>query len=153
LHARLNARLQAQLDRTTSGGVSTRCADAPSPRLLHAIEQFNYREYFECHETLEGIWNDEPGPVRVLYKGILQIGVGCYHLLRGNYRGAILKLRTGTDYLEAFAPDCMTIQVAQLIADAHQLRSAIIALGPDRLREVDLLLLPRIQVGGPPPKP
>ncbi len=123
-----------------------RCAEPPGPGLLKGIEQFNRREYFECHETLEAIWNAEPEPVRTLYKGILQIGVGCYHLLRHNYRGATLKLQTGADYLEPFAPRCMGVEVGQLIADARQLRAVVVELGPERTGEIDLALLPRVHL-------
>lgn len=123
---------------------SARCADPPSPQLLRAVEQFNQREYFECHETLEAIWNAEPGPVRVLYKGILQVGVGCLHLLRHNYRGATIKLQSGADYLEPFAPTCQGIDVARLIAEARRLRAALVSLGPERFAEVDLALLPLV---------
>jgi len=145
LHARRNARLFAQERMVRSGKALATCADAPPADLLRGIEQFNAREYFECHEILEQAWNDEPGPVRVLYKGILQVGVGCYHLLRGNYRGAVIKLRTGADYLEAFAPGCMSVNVAQLIGAARQLEALLLELGPERLDEVDLRLLPVIQ--------
>jgi predicted metal-dependent hydrolase len=125
-----------------------RCGEAPSPELLHGVEQFNQREYFECHETLELIWRAEPGPIRTLYKGILQVGVGCYHLLRHNYRGATIKLQSGADYLEPFAPRCMGVEVGRLIADARRLRAALIALGPERFKEVDLALLPIVRVVG-----
>ncbi len=118
--------------------------EEPPPQLLHGIEQFNRREYFECHETLEGIWIKEPRPIRNLYKGILQVGVGCYHLLRGNYRGAVIKLDSGSRYLEPFAPRCMTVDVARLIADARTLRATLLELGPERIREVDLSFLPII---------
>ncbi len=118
--------------------------EVPLPAFLHGIEQFNHREYFECHETLEGIWIKEPRPIRTLYKGILQVGVGCYHLLRGNYRGAIIKLDSGARYLEPFAPQCLGVDVARLIADAHILHGAITRLGPEQFREVDLRLLPTI---------
>ena len=118
--------------------------EVPLPAFLHGIEQFNHREYFECHETLEGIWIKEPRPIRTLYKGILQVGVGCYHLLRGNYRGAIIKLDSGARYLEPFAPRCLGVDVARLIADARTLHGAITRLGPDQFREVDLRLLPTI---------
>lgn len=121
---------------------NARCGDPPSPELLHAVEQFNLREYFECHETLEGIWNEEPNPVRTLYKGILQVGVGCYHLLRHNYRGACIKLHSGADYLEPFAPRCMGIEVGRLIADARTLHAALVALGPEHYFEVDRTLIP-----------
>src|SRR5215831_2893046 len=127
-----------------NGGVASRCGEPPSPGLLRGIEQFNRREYFECHETLELIWNAEPGPIRTLYKGILQVGVGCYHLLRHNYRGATIKLQSGADYLEQFAPVCKNVEVERLIGDARFLRSALVALGPHRFLEVDLALLPRV---------
>ena len=123
-----------------------RCAEPPGAALLHGIEQFNRREYFECHETLEAAWNAEPAPIRTLYKGILQIGVGCYHLLRHNYRGAVLKLHTGADYLEPFAPRCMGVEVGQLIAHARQLHDALVALGSERMDEIDLTLLPVVHL-------
>lgn len=124
------------------------CADEPSPRFVLGIQQFNQREYFECHETLEGLWNDEPGPVRTLYKGILQVGVGCYHLLRGNAHGALIKLESGADYLEAFAPRCLGVDVAQLIADARHLRAELVALGPARIADIDRRLLPVVRFAG-----
>jgi|SRR5579859_4295021 len=119
-------------------------AEEAPPEFLRGIEQFNHREYFECHETLEGIWIKERRPLRILYKGILQVGVGCYHLLRGNYRGATIKLASGAGYLEPFAPRCLGVDVARLIADAHTLHATLTQLGPDRFREVDVALLPII---------
>ena len=114
--------------------------------MLHGIEQFNAREYFECHETLEKIWNVEPGPIRTLYKGILQVGVGCLHLLRANYKGATIKLQSGADYLEPYSPRCMGVEVAELIADARVLRARLVELGPEHFREVDLALLPLVKL-------
>lgn len=122
------------------------CGEPPSAGLLHGIEQFNRREYFECHETLEAIWSAEPGPIRALYKGILQIGVGCYHLLRNNHRGAMIKLQSGADYLEPFAPRCLGVEVGRLVADARRLRAELVALGPERFHEVDLALLPEVRL-------
>src|SRR5262249_9775303 len=128
------------------GDPRERCSEPPPPGLLQGIAQFNAREYFACHETLEALWNAEPGPIRALYKGILQVGVGCYHLLRANYRGALIKLQTGADYLELFAPYCQSVDVRQLIVDARQLRTALVQLGPERFAEVDLSLLPRVHL-------
>lgn len=126
---------------------TTRPADEdPSPELLRGIEQFNQREYFECHETLEGIWIKESRPIRTLYKGILQVGVGCYHLLRGNYRGAVIKLDSGARYLEPFAPICLRVNVARLIADARALHTTLTQLGPDHFREIDPNLLPLVHL-------
>lgn len=132
---------------------AARCAGPPPERVQLGIAQFNQREFFECHETLEAEWNAEPGPIRTLYKGILQVGVGCYHLLRGNYRGAVLKLRTGCDYLGPFAPRCMGVEVGELIEQAERLHEATVALGPERIAEVDLAQLPRIDLATARPGP
>lgn len=137
-------RARARAARIAAGERCATCDDPPPAGLLLGIHQFNTREYFECHETLEGIWNVEPGPVRTLYKGILQVGVGCYHLMRGNYRGAILKLDSGAHYLAAFAPHCMRVDVASLIAQARRLHAEVLRLGPDHLADVDRGLLPHI---------
>ena len=126
-----------------------RCHEPPSDGLLRGIAQFNHREYFEAHETLEALWNAEPDVCRVLYKGILQVGVGCYHLLRGNQRGALLKLHSGADYLTPFAPRCMSVEVGRLIEDARRLLVAIETAGPDGLASVDRTLLPVIQITTP----
>jgi predicted metal-dependent hydrolase len=130
----------------TAGQITIGCQEPPPPELLHGIHQFNQRHYFECHETLEGIWNREPRPIRTLYKGILQVGVGCYHLLRGNYHGAVVKLGSGAAYLEPFAPRCQGVEVARLISDAHRLRARLIELGPEQFRTVDLNLLPLVHL-------
>ena len=147
-------------DRSDDKRPATCCQRTPPPALLRGIEQFNRREYFECHETLEELWNEERAWLRrqdvrstaagpgcdTLYKGILQIGVGCYHLLRHNYHGSTVKLQTGADYLEPYVPVCMTVEVERLIGDARSLRALLVALGPDHFTEVDLELLPKVQL-------
>ncbi len=88
--------------------------------LALAIEQFNNGEYFEQHETLERMWRAEAGPVRELYQGILQIGVGFYHLQRGNHTGALHLLERGLQRLAPLAPVCLGIDVARLIAETER---------------------------------
>lgn len=122
-----------------------RCAEPPNAGLVQGVALFNAHHYFECHEVLEAVWNAERHPVRTLYKGILQVGVGCYHLLRGNYRGAMIKLQSGADYLAPFAPVCQGVDIAGLIAAARRLRVAVEAAGPDGAAQVDRALLPVAQ--------
>ncbi|MGI8915161.1 MAG: DUF309 domain-containing protein [Chloroflexota bacterium] len=98
---------------------STRCRDVPPAELIAGIAQFNVGEYWHCHETLEALWRSEPDPIRFLYQGILLIGVGFYHLQRGNARGALVKLRQGVACLEPFRPACMGIAVEELFKFAH----------------------------------
>jgi predicted metal-dependent hydrolase len=125
------------------------CDDPPPAALLAGIEQFNQGEYFECHETLEAIWMREPGTIRRLYQGILQIGVGLYHLRNGNYRGTLNLLGSGTAYLEPFAPHCMGVQLDALLAAARALRDQVAALGPTGFHAVDPAGFPQIHVTVP----
>jgi predicted metal-dependent hydrolase len=101
--------------------------------LLKGIDEFNHQLYFECHETLESIWIREPDSVRYLYQGILLVGVGFYHWRRGNWRGAVAKLRQGADKLQWFRPVCMTVDVERLIRESEGLRRELEALGPTQL--------------------
>jgi predicted metal-dependent hydrolase len=127
---------------------SARCGEAPPPGLLAGIAQFNAGAYWECHETLEELWRVEPDPVRYLYQGILQVGVGFYHLRRGNYRGAVNKLTGGLAYLAPSAPACLGVDVARLRAEAGAVLAAVSALGPARLAEYDASDLPRVWLVG-----
>ncbi len=121
-----------------------RCGEAPPAAFRRAIGEFNQGEFFEQHETLEELWREESDEVRYLYQGILLVGVGCYHLLRGNYVGATGKLARGLELLRWFEPTCQGVDVARLVADAERLEAALRALGPGRLADLDRRLLPRV---------
>ncbi len=121
------------------------CARTLSPEMHHAFEQFNRGEYWEQHETLEAVWRAEQETgIRNFYKGIIQVGVGFYHLTRGNFRGVVKVLARGINYLEPYAPDCFGIDVARLIAEASEIYYRVQELGPERLGEIDNRALPRI---------
>lgn len=115
------------------------------PELYHALTQLNAREYFECHETLEALWLAEKGEIREVYQGILQIAVGCYHLVeRANYRGAVNKLNQGARKLARWPPQMDGVRLDLLIQSAERLRSHAIELGPDHISEYDRSLMPLI---------
>src|SRR3954447_10743191 len=123
--------------------------DSPPPRaLLEGIAEFNRGEYFECHETLEHIWMREPGHIRRLYQGILQIGVGLYHLRNGNYRGTLNLLGSGAGYLRDFRPRCMGVEIDELIEFAVELRGRVEELGPQQFQTI-ALPRPQINVDAP----
>jgi predicted metal-dependent hydrolase len=120
------------------------CGESLPPLVMQGIEQFNRGEFFEQHETLETAWRDEPRPIRDLYQGILQIGVACYHIERGNLPGALNVLERGLRRLRPFAPECRGLDVARLIADAERLRDELARVEPARAGELDRALFPRI---------
>ena len=122
------------------------CDDPAPAELLCAIKQFNRGEFFECHETLEALWLAEAEPLRRLYQGILQVGVAFHQQRRGSYRGTVYLLDAGIAHLAPFAPACLGVDVAALVAAARQCRAAVVALGPERLAAFDPQLIPRIRL-------
>lgn len=123
------------------------CAGSLPSLVMRGIEEFNRGEFFEQHESLEAAWRAEPRPVRELYQGILQVGVGCYQIERGNLPGALKMFERGLRRLRQFAPECLSIDVSRLIADAERVRDEAQRLGPERLNELDRSLFPRITIG------
>lgn len=114
------------------GEPSARCAAPPPPALVQGIEQFNRGEFFAQHETLEAAWIAETDPVRYLYQGILQIGVGFYHLTRGNSYGARRLWARGVALLQPFRAGCMNVDVDALVGETER---CIVAL--DRTNSAD----------------
>jgi predicted metal-dependent hydrolase len=122
------------------------CEELPSDALLLAISQFNNRNWFECHETLEDLWMGEHGGMRDFYQGILQISVAMHHWKNGNFDGAISLLKGGVVYLINVQPVCRQVDVADFIAAANRVRDALAGLGKNRMPELEPSLIPRLQM-------
>jgi hypothetical protein len=121
-----------------------RCQDDPPDLLRQGIDLFNVGEYFECHEVIEEAWMAEQAPVRIMYQGILQIGVACYHIQNKNWRGAMKLLERGLPKVRRFAPVCMGIDLQQLMADSQAIRQELLRLGQDWDGEFNTSLFPII---------
>lgn len=109
---------------------------APPQALRVGVHLFNAGEFFECHEVLEDLWREEQGPIRELYQAILQVGVGFYHLGRGNYRGAVNLLGYGIARLERVPPDAHGLDVAALLLAARNARHHLVVGGAKRMADV-----------------
>jgi hypothetical protein len=83
--------------------------------------------------------------VRLLYQGILQVGVALYHVQQGNWQGAVKVLHRATPKLAHFEPTCMGIDVGHLLSDAHRIHQHLIQLGPERITDFDQTLLPTVR--------
>ena len=122
------------------------CAGPPPAELLRGVRQFNRREFFECHETLEALWKREAGEVRYLYQGILLVGVGFYHLDRGNRVGSRKCLRRGIACLLRVAPVCQGVRAGQLAAEAVEAMATLEGRGWEDLGGLGSALIPTIQI-------
>ena len=126
------------------------CNESPPGQLLQAIREFNSREWFECHETLEELWIGEEGEVRDFYQGLIQIAVALHHWRNGNFKGAVSLLKGGAGYLGRVAEQCQWVDVAALIADAERMRIALEELGKEHMDTLDPRFVPLLRTVSPP---
>ncbi len=107
--------------------------------LLRACEEFNSGRFFECHESLEEVWQEEGGPVRDLYKGLIQVAAAFVHLSRGNYIGAERLCRTALGYLAPYRLEgALGFDIERICRDTEDAYARTRALGPERIREFDI---------------
>lgn len=126
------------------------CEESPPGQLLQGIQEFNRRDWHECHETVEDLWIGVEGEIRDFYQGIIQIAIALHHWRNGNYGGAVSLLKGGTGYLRRVADRCQWVDVSGLIADSDTLRAALEECGKERMASVDQALIPRIRTVSPP---
>ena len=139
------AGVAAAANRKLAGGSSKKPPEELPDLVLRGIEEFNRGEFFECHESLEEAWMQESGRVRYLYQGILQVGVGFYHLKNGNWRGATGLLRNGTTRLKEFEPETLGVDVAKLVRESERCLQELETLGRERIGEFDESKIPKVE--------
>jgi predicted metal-dependent hydrolase len=123
------------------------CGEPLPDSVARGLEEFNAGRYFEQHETLEPVWHAEMRPVRELYRGILQIGLACLQIERGNAVGAVKMIDRAVRWLQLFRPACQTVDVDRLLADAAALRNEIERAGLDHVERVNRALFPKVYFG------
>jgi predicted metal-dependent hydrolase len=122
-----------------------KCDEPPSGRLLLAIQQFNRRDWYECHEVVEDLWIGAVGETRDFFQGIIQIAIALHHWRNGNFGGAVSLLKGGTGYLSRVSDLCQWVDVAALIADSDRMRDAVEELGKERMESLGSELIPMIK--------
>ncbi len=113
------------------------CAGTLHPKAIEGIRLFNKGKFFEAHEELEIAWNEETGPVRDLYRGILQIAVTYLHITRGNYEGAAKVYGRSLKWMKDWDDVCRGIRVGKLREDAERVMEEVERLGKNRMGEFD----------------
>ena len=115
------------------------------PLAAEGIHLFNQGSFFEAHEALETAWMEESGPIRDLYRGILQGAVAYYHAGRGNPRGACKMFARSRRWLEPFLPTAFGIEVARLLTDSGQVDQEVKKRGIEITTPVDPSRFPPVR--------
>jgi len=106
------------------------------PQAMIGIDLFNRGEYYKAHEPLELAWMEASDPERVLYQGILQIGLAYYQISRGNFRGALKMFKRGQKHLDSLMDSFLGVDIRQLQEDARQVETKTRELGENLLSEL-----------------
>ena len=117
--------------------LACQCQDPLPPLAREGVQKFNAGAYYAQHDAFEAQWMAEPGPVRELYRAILQVGVAYYHLTRGNYNGGLKMLRRSVQWLALLPDVCQGVDVVRLRADSARVRAALLAMDPAEVTTID----------------
>lgn len=125
---------------------STPLADPPGipETFWRGLEEFNARQFYTCHDTLEAIWHEAINPLRQFYQGILQLAVAFYHLGNRNWRGCVILLSTGIERLEYFVPEYLGVDVESLLEQSAECLEILQQLGEENIEAFDPAKIPQI---------
>jgi len=120
--------------------------DGTPRQLAKAVEEFNLRLFWECHETLEDVWRETPYPERFFYHAIIKAAVGFHHMSRHNLHGARVKLADAVRLLRLFHPGCMGLRMDMLLQDTTEWLARLEVDSPVDWAALEASPTPTIQV-------
>ena len=128
-----------------SNEITRACDEALPGYALRGLEYFNTGHYFEAHEYLEAAWKAERREIREVYRAVLQVAVGYYHLTRGNFTGAQKMFSRSRKYFDILPDVCQGIRLAQLRQDMDRAEAEMNLLGPKRIGSFDRSQLKKVE--------
>ncbi len=122
------------------------CQEPLPPLAVEGVQQFNAGQYYRQHDLFEALWVKTDGPVRDLYRTILQVGVAYYQIERGNHRGALKMLLRSVQWLLILPDVCQGVDVRQLREDSFRVRAELETMNPAHIEQFDHSLLKPVQM-------
>ena len=113
------------------------CRDSLPTLAQQGLIAFNHGEFYRQHDLFEALWMETQGPVRNLYKAILQVGIAYYHIESGNYRGAYKMLQRSVQWLESLPSSCQGIDLDQFRIDAYAVRDHLACVMRGDIQQFD----------------
>lgn len=113
--------------------------------IIEGIELFNDAGYFAAHDFFEDLWIDSSKENKFFYQGLVHISVGSFHLVSGNFEGALSQFSKGKTKLERYAPVFMKVDVGILVADIDNLISELKKPEENFSSENCVSMLPKIK--------
>lgn len=137
-----------RLDKATRAALASQCQEALPPLARLGVRRFNAGAYYAQHDAFEEQWMAETGPVREMYRAILQVGVAYYHITRGNHAGALKMLQRSVQWFAQLPDTCQGVDVRQLREDAQRVRHVLGEMPPAEISSFDRALLRPVRLVG-----
>ena len=134
------------LDADTAAQLDCDCQEALPPLAVQAVARFNAGDYYPQHDLFEEQWMHTTGPVRELYRAVLQVGIAYFQITRGNHRGALKMLLRSVQWLALLPDVCQGIDIKQLRVDSARVRAALEAMPPEDIAHFDRSLLKPVKL-------
>lgn len=116
-------------------------------KFLEGVELFNCHDFFSAHDIFEELWVEADRENKMFFQGLVQISVGCYHLICKNYKGAVSQLEKGLSKLVSQNnPDDKKIKLDELVTELKYLLEEIENLKIDSDRNLDVNKLPTLKL-------
>ncbi len=92
-------------------------------RWVEGLRLLEQKEYFECHEVIEGLWLETPksDPNRELYQGVIQAAAAVYQFDRKIFSGAKGLAKSSIAYLQKYEPAALGLDVSALVKRMEKL--------------------------------
>ena len=97
-------------------------------QFAHGVELFNAKEFFDCHDAWEELWQEDRTELRLFLQGMIQSAVGSYHLTNGNTTGAISQYTKALDKLEKYPDDYCNVDLATFRIEIARCRDGALAM-------------------------
>ena len=108
-------------------------------QLKLALEKFNNREFFECHDILEDYWFECKHEEKDFYQGILHYAVAFHHLNdKKNPSGAKLQFKKCIERLSSYGNNYKGIDTLKISNTAKKNLALLNNNKPDQIKQVKI---------------
>ncbi len=110
--------------------------------ITEGIELFNDGAYFEAHDFFENLWMEAEKDERDFYQGMVQVSVGSYHLICGNYTGALSQYQKGVQKLDKYKKSIKIINLNFFLEEIERLINKIIMFNSKKIYNIEVTKIP-----------
>jgi predicted metal-dependent hydrolase len=98
------------------------------------VDLFNDADFFAAHDFFEDLWSESSSEEKFFFQGLVHISVGSFHLISGNFKGALSQFSKGKMKLNGYVPLFLDVDVGNLILDIDKIVSEM-----QKERKIDFL--------------